>query len=395
MDLLHYIENENIEALLISLDFKKCFDTIEFQAIEGVLKFFNFGPYFIKMVLTLYNEFQTLIMHNGFTSNYFFPARGIHQGCAISGYLFILNAEILSMNIKRNNKIKGIPIPGLHEKEVVSQYVDDMHLTSLYDQESLQEIINELNDFYKNTGLRVNYQKSVIYRIGALRNTNKTLNVSEKFRWADSKINILGIILDDVTHKNSYNEIIQKMSTVTKMWSTRNLTLKDKITVANSLMGSLLVYHMQMLPTMDTKDMCKIKKLLEQFIWNGRKPKIRTEILCLDRQQGGMGLFDVQRKDRSVKISWIQHLNMMSENSKALAIYSIQPVIDNADFWYLNVKKEDMYDCCNPVGYWKDVMLAWCEYNFHEVENINQLLQQRIWYNSHIKIGNKIYCHEN
>ena len=42
IDLLHYVENEQIPCLLVLLDFYKCFDSIEFQAIEGALRYLNY-----------------------------------------------------------------------------------------------------------------------------------------------------------------------------------------------------------------------------------------------------------------------------------------------------------------------------------------------------------------
>ena len=41
--IIQYVENEQIDAILIAIDFQKCFDTIEVTAIEGALRYFNFG----------------------------------------------------------------------------------------------------------------------------------------------------------------------------------------------------------------------------------------------------------------------------------------------------------------------------------------------------------------
>ena len=43
LDLIEYTEQEDIPALLISIDFEKCFDRVEWQAVKGALKYFNFG----------------------------------------------------------------------------------------------------------------------------------------------------------------------------------------------------------------------------------------------------------------------------------------------------------------------------------------------------------------
>ena len=218
MDLLHYVESKDMECLLFSLDFRKCFDTIEFSAVKGTLEYFNFGPYFISMVFTLYNSFQSTIMHNGFCTKYFEPTRTIQQGCTISGYFFILTAEILAINLRKNPKIKGIHIDEADVEELVLQYVDDMYLGLMYDEESLKEVIHELDDFYLNTGLTVNYQKSVIYRVGKLKGSYKKLNLGVDFKWNDIDINILGVTLDENSFQQSYSQIIDKMASVTGLW---------------------------------------------------------------------------------------------------------------------------------------------------------------------------------
>ena len=39
---------------------------------------------------------------------------------------------------------------------------------------------------------------------------------------------------------------------------------------------------------------------------------------------------------------------------------------------------------------WEDIWKAWTNVNFHQPDLINQILNQIIWFNSHIQINNKI-----
>ena len=73
IDLIFFVEKEEIPALLISVGFQKCFNTIEFQAIEGALAYFGIGPNFTNMILLLYKEFQVAIVHNGYVSKWYLP----------------------------------------------------------------------------------------------------------------------------------------------------------------------------------------------------------------------------------------------------------------------------------------------------------------------------------
>ena len=60
-----------------------------------VLEKFNFGPNFIQIIKTCYNNIQSAVKVNGFASSFFFfyLSRGIRQGCPISTVLYILVAE--------------------------------------------------------------------------------------------------------------------------------------------------------------------------------------------------------------------------------------------------------------------------------------------------------------
>ena len=50
LNIKEHAKDEELEVLIISLDFEKAFDRVEMMAMEGVLKFFNFGPNFISWI---------------------------------------------------------------------------------------------------------------------------------------------------------------------------------------------------------------------------------------------------------------------------------------------------------------------------------------------------------
>ena len=50
LDLMQYTEQKNLESYVMSLDFAKCFDKIEFTAILGAMKYFGFSAYLQKWI---------------------------------------------------------------------------------------------------------------------------------------------------------------------------------------------------------------------------------------------------------------------------------------------------------------------------------------------------------
>ena len=55
MDLVSHVSKNKKEALLISLDYEKCFDKIAHNAVFGAIKYFELGEYFEKMIRVFFN----------------------------------------------------------------------------------------------------------------------------------------------------------------------------------------------------------------------------------------------------------------------------------------------------------------------------------------------------
>ena len=91
LEIMSETQRKSIVGLIMSIDFEKCFDMIEHQAICGALEYFGFGPNYIRWVMLLFNKFELCSQNNGYISNWWSSSRGCHQGCYISPHLFILN----------------------------------------------------------------------------------------------------------------------------------------------------------------------------------------------------------------------------------------------------------------------------------------------------------------
>ena len=128
-DVMEQTRKLNLSGILLSLDFQKAFDTLEWSCIHYVLKLYNFGDSLRNWVKVFYTDIESVILNNGYATNWIKPSTGVRQGCPLSPYLFILAAELMSMKIRQSSAVKGISI---FEREIkISQFADDTNLLCL------------------------------------------------------------------------------------------------------------------------------------------------------------------------------------------------------------------------------------------------------------------------
>ena len=113
-DLIDYCKKFQASGILLSLDFEKAFDTINWDFVHRCLKKFNFGDNFINWIKILYCDPKIVVKNNGYLSRQIKIEQGLRQGCPVSAILFILCIEILALNIDQNKNIKGFVLVTLN-----------------------------------------------------------------------------------------------------------------------------------------------------------------------------------------------------------------------------------------------------------------------------------------
>ena len=81
--------------------------------------------------------------------------------------------------------------------------------------------------------------------------------------------------MKEVVNKN-YEVCVQKVKSVLNAWYNRGLSLLGKIQVVNTLVASLFVYKMMVLPEIPQVWVKAVENVIRDFIWNGEKVKNST-----------------------------------------------------------------------------------------------------------------------
>ena len=192
---------------------------------------------------------------------------------------------------------QGITIDGF--THLIAQFADDTQLF-LKTEEDVKKVIRTLADIETNTGLKINYDKSNILTVG-----DAQPFVCEKpLVWDPGGVNLLGITLD-ADENEVYLNLLAKVEHILGLWYNRHLSLYGKIVLINSLISSLFVYNMQVLNGPNEHFYKEYNKIINQYLWNGGKPKISMKILQASKINGGLKLSYLRIKNQSLKIAWL------------------------------------------------------------------------------------------
>ena len=387
-DIMNITEELNIPGLLLVIDFEKAFDSISWEFINEVLKFFNFGESIIKWVSFFYKNISSAVIQSVFLSEFFPVQRGCRQGDPLSPYIFLLCAEILALMLKSNEDIQGIKIGG--EEYKLSQFVDDTTILLDGQEKSLVETMKTLRLFASLSGLKINSSKTKAVWIGSKKFSGETFNHRFKFEWNQKEFTILGIRfscnLNNMIELN-YKEKLSQIEKELKQWSKRILTPLGRITILKTLIISKLNHLFISLPNPSDEIINTLQKQLFSFIWQSSTDRIKREILMQDYSKGGLKMLNIKNYIVALKTTWIRRL--VTKDSKYINIFETQYpkvndlIIRGAAYikqWQKGIKNR----------FWKDVLEAWIKLQSEtKRQKIEDILSMIIWNNDNFKIDNK------
>ena len=309
-DIMFYTKQEEKSGIAIFIDFRKAFDTVEWDYLKAALQMFNFGPDIQNWFDIIYRQTSSCVIHNGHASEFFLLERGVRQGCPLSGLLFVIGIELFARALQKDPIIKGIKVG---QSEIKStQYADDTTVL-VRDLESVPHLIKLLEDFKEVSGLEINKHKTEAMWLGSWRNRN---DKPFGFKWPQDSVHALGVHFSYdplLTDKLNFEEKICTLEQTLQCWKRRKLTLLGKINIVKALGLAKLIYSTSLL-TISKPLIDRINKIIFNFIWDGKTPKIKKKTIIAEIKHGGLKMIDFEIMERSLKIAWIKRF---TENSDA------------------------------------------------------------------------------
>jgi len=381
-------EEQELEAILVSIDFAKAFDSMEWEFVYEAMQYFGFPDKFINWIRIMYVDINSCVINNGNISNLFYPTRGVRQGCPLSPYLFVIGAEILSCYIRI-----CADIPSLNSGSCISQYADDTTIITVRNKKALTCIFDTLESFSIISGLKVNIDKTQVMPIGE--NLTNLTEISEFT--VCNKMTILGVTIccnEKRMMDLNYVPVINAIRNCLKIWNLRQLSLFGRIEIVKTLGISRLIYILSLLPSPGSEYLDTIEKELISFIWKNKTSKIRANVIKNNKDLAGAGMIDLKLKEKCLKLYWLRRLYECSGSWKQYVLDTLR--VKESTVEYLlrgNIKCSDLPKTLVHLPMWDDILKFWCKINYAEpdfVYNINDILETNLWYNSSLNIDKKL-----
>ena len=376
LDIVEHLDLKDKPGIMLAIDFQKAFDTLSWNYMLKTLETFNFGNEFIKWITICYTEISSCVINYGYASQYFDIKRGVRQGDPLSPYLFILALEILCINIRNDNNIKGINIMEVEIKTIT--FADDTTIL-LQDIESAKKLLRLLQYYEQLSGLRINRNKSEGLWLGS----NKNLNIKPLgLKWRKT-IKLLGIHIsydkNEIISKN-FDAKISRIKQQLNMWRCRDLTIFGKVLLIKTFALSHILHITSVLDTPD-EFIKEFEQIIYKFLWNGKQYKVKKNVCIQNKNMGGIGMISLKEIIKTQRIKLIKdYFNDKYEYWKSTMTNIMLP-------YHLNILLLSNFNIPeNATPFYKSVFSAFKEVKLNKIGDKEDIENQCIWYNENITL---------
>ena len=369
----------NIPLATLILDFSKAFDSIAHSYICDALKFHNFGPRFIALVMTiLKNRRSCIITENGLT-DFFDTILGVLQGDISSPNIFKVCVNPLLLKFCISVLIKIPPqLPfnfnvNINKVDISSAFADDINNFLEPTAIALQECYNILDKFGLTSNLKINASKTLIIFTGGIPSLDFILKAEELGFSFGNNFKVLGLSLNkDLSNINEmWDKILEKVCKIRNFWNLFHLTIPGRCNVIKTYFYSQLSY-LGAIFTPPVEFINDFKSCIITFLKQGGK--IAKDRIFTKCEEGGLGLPVPEDFISSLKVK-IFLKGTQSSDSWGLELKSFM-LKDNIPF---SIQIDKINNNYNPILYnIIKAFIQFCEYFWKFSGNI---LSARIFYN--------------
>nr|GEW50943.1 hypothetical protein [Tanacetum cinerariifolium] len=306
-EIMHnYHLDRGVPRCAFKVDIQKAYDTVYWDFLRVTLIGFGFYERMIAWIMECVTTTSFSISINGSLHGYFEGKRGLRQGDPLSPYLFTLIMEVFTLMLKR--RVSDTSTFTYHrfcsKLDLINLcFADNLFLFAHGDVNSAKVIKDTLDEFKDASGLNPSMPKSKAYFCNVINNTKLAI------------LNILPFEEDRLPVKYLGVPLV----------SSRLISLDCK-----ELIDKASVF---MLPSRVLLD---IEQIMRGFLWSQDntsrgKVKVAWDVVCLLKQEGGLGIRRLDHFNKALMVSHVWKLLSLKESLwvKWIHVYKLK----NRRFW--------------------------------------------------------------
>ncbi|KAK1325374.1 hypothetical protein QJS10_CPA01g01441 [Acorus calamus] len=278
-DILHSLRRRpRSKALMaVKVDLASAYDSVEWHGLIQILSQFGFPSLWIKWMKACISMVRLAVIMNGTPTNWIPMGRGLRQGDPLSPYLFVLIAEVLSAQLRKEQRVGRIlgyqPTPSLMGQSIPEGlthilYADDLMIVAAATPIACSTLREVLANVQKQTGLTVSWGKSSIrFSPSVPSQHQRWMSRIVRMRPAPNSWKYLGV---QVYGKGSirkgaeivYTKVLQKL----EGWKAKCLTMAGRLQLLNSVIMAV-PQHLILAAAMPTSKLMDIERMMRKFLW--------------------------------------------------------------------------------------------------------------------------------
>ncbi|KAJ9678515.1 hypothetical protein PVL29_020639 [Vitis rotundifolia] len=353
------------KGLICKLDIEKAYDSINWKFLLKVLQKMGFGPKWVGWMWSCLSSAKFSVLVNGVPAGFFPSTKGLRQGNPLSPYLFVMGMEVLDVLIRRaveGGFLSGCNIRGGSEPPLnISHlfFADDTIIFCEARKDHLTHLSWILFWFEAASGLRINLAKSEIIPVGEVVEMEE-LAVELGCRVGSLPSQYLGLPLG-APNKAPYmwDGVEERVRRRLALWKRQYISKGGRVTLIKSILASMPIYQMSIfrMPKIVAR---RLEKVQRDFLWGGGNMEgkihlVNWEVVCTDKDKGGLGLRKLAMLNKALLGKWIWRYACDKDN---LWKQVIKVKYGQEDFGWRPKKANG----AAGVGVWKEIWKEsdWC-----------------------------------
>jgi exonuclease III len=314
-ELVQCCYKRRVPTIVLKLDFRKAFDSVDWSALDCILHARGFGDKWCSWIRAILETGRTAVLLNGVPGRWFDCKQGLRQGDPLSPYLFIIVADVLQQLITgdvepdrlRHPLVDDLPCP-------VIQYADDTLLLLRATPDQLLRAKTLLDTFSRATGLEINFQKSAFVPICVPEGRADELAALVGCAPAEFPQTYLGLPLtarklrvQDLQH------LVVKVEKRAPGWKSSLLNLGSRLTLTDAVLSALPSFAMSVIP-LPVTTIDRMNRPRRGMLWKGKAAcsggdcQVAWQDVCRSRAEGGLGVHDLRRQNTCLLLKFVHKL---------------------------------------------------------------------------------------